>query len=91
MSKCVFIFRGEEMYYDYEWTGHDTLSFFFGEGYFVDDNGDDYFINVEYLTDADSFVFEAMFEHDCCFATEEHLSEQDKEEIKMFIKELVNE
>lgn len=89
MGNHEFIFRGEEMYYDYEWSDPDTFSFFFGEGWFVDDNGDDYFINVEYLVDADKFIFEAMFECDCCFVTEEHLSEHEKEEIKKFIKELV--
>lgn len=89
MENRKFVFRGKEMYYDYEWSDNDTMSFFFGDGWFVDDDGDDYFINVEYLADVDKFTFEAMYEHDCCFVTKDHLSESEKEEIKKFIRELV--
>ena len=91
MENGLFIFRGQVMYYDYEWIDNDTFSFYFGDGWFVDDYGDDYFIDVEYCVEADKFTFEAIFKHDCCFVTEEHLSESEMEEIKKFIKTLVAE
>ena len=40
MENPKFIFRGEEMYYDYEWSDSDTFSFFFGAGWFVENDGD---------------------------------------------------
>lgn len=84
-----FIFHGQEMYYDCEWVDEDRFEFYFGDGYFVDDEGDDYYIQVIYLADVDEFIINVVYEYEILIAKENHLSKSEQEEVKKYIKSIL--
>ena len=84
----VFIFRGKEISYDYEWTHEHCFTFDFGDGEFVDDEGDSYFIHCQYEDDTDSeFFFELWYEDDLTEA--DIITDDEREYIKHFMIELM--
>ena len=81
----VFTFRGQEMYYDYEWLDGNTFNFIFGDGYFVDGDGDDYYIDVLYSVKEDKITSTAVYQ-DQVLTVDNALYEHEQEEIKRFIR-----
>jgi hypothetical protein len=87
-----FFFRGKETSYDYEWTNDHCFTFSFGDGdnNFIDDEGDCYFIHCQYEDDTGSkFFFEIWWEYDLTEADYETVTEEEREYIKNFMKELI--
>lgn len=91
--KKPFIFRGKETSYDYSNDGF-VFTFDFGDGDkdFIDDDGDKYFFHCQYCMDpnCDPFSFEIWWEYDLTSAGFDELSVQEREEIKKFMMELIN-
>lgn len=89
-KKHKFIFRGKERYYDYNWIDKDTFTFCFGDGEFVDKDGDKYFILVEYHENENAFIFEIWYEYQVIPADENYLTDLEKSKIINFMSNLVN-
>lgn len=83
-----FIFHGQEMYYDCEWVDGNTFNFIFGDGYFVDGDGDEYYIDVLYSVKEDKFTFAAVYQ-DQILSVDDALYKDEQEEVKKFIKSIL--
>jgi hypothetical protein len=87
-----FIFRGKETSYSYEWTNEHCFTLNFGDGDkdFIDADGDSYFIHCQYEDDTDSkFFFEIWWEHDLTEVDYTMVTENEREHIKQFMKDLI--
>ena len=60
----TFNFRGNEEYYYSHWKDNTLFTMDFGDGKFIDEDGDSYFIHCEYCKEDNSFIFEVWFEYD---------------------------
>ena len=85
MQGCKIDFRGKKIDYFYDWIDNVTFRFDFGDGVFIDKDGDSYFIHVEYHKDTDEFIFEFWYEDDYIPAPEEELKAEEREYLKTFI------
>ena len=84
-----FIFRRNQIEYACEWLDDVTFRFDFGDGRFVDDDGEPYFIHCEYHVDADKFIFEVWWEENYIEADSTFVNDDDKKYIEWFMKELM--
>lgn len=83
-----FVFHGEEMYYDCEWLDGNTFNFIFGDGYFVDGDGDEYYIDVLYSVKEDKISSVAVYQ-DQILTVDDALYEDEQEEVKKYIKSIL--
>lgn len=85
-----FIFKGEDISYNYCWLDSDTFVFEFGDGKFIDTDGDNYFFHCEYHLSNKKYLFEIWWEDDIKFADINCMSNSEKEEIIQFMQVLMN-
>lgn len=80
-----FVFRNQEISCNKYYISN-ALIFEFGEGEFIDTNGDNFFIHCEY--NGSEFKFLIYFENVVINTDENYLSSNEKEQIKEYIKML---
>ena len=93
-----FVFRGKKCSYGYRWVSDNEFWFDFGDGEFVDNEGDGYFVHCEYLEDANKkrtvWSFERWYEGevvDACEYFDDRLTIEECEQIKAFMQTLMEE
>ena len=84
-----FIFKNKETSYNWNWLDKNTFVLDFGDGEFVDADGDSFFIHCEYHLDNHTFIFEIYWEDSVMKADENYISDSDKEYVKQFMKKLM--
>ena len=84
-----FIFKNKETSYNWNWLDENTFILDFGDGEFIDADGDSFFIHCEYHLDNQKFIFEIYWEDFIMEADENYISDSDKEYIKQFIRKLI--
>ena len=89
-------FRNEEVSCMYGWLDNDTFGFDFGDGEFVDSEGDDYFIHIEYHVTDNKWIVEIWWEDDNIDIEEldkidadEYITEQEIREVKTLAEQLM--
>lgn len=86
-----FIFKSKETSYSWNWLDKNTFVLDFGDGEFIDSDGDIFFIHCEYHLDNQEFIFEIYWEDFVMEADKNYISDSDKENVKKFIKQLMTE
>lgn len=91
-----FVFRGKKCLYGYRWVGDSEFWFDFGDGEFIDNEGDEYFVHCQYLEDANkkhaTWRFERWYEDtvvDACECFDDRLTINECEQIKVFMQMLM--
>ena len=93
-SRKTLLFREQEIQYYTNWLDDDTFELWFGEDIFVDSEGDEYFIHIEYHLDDDEWVTEIYFEEEFVLIEDfinpdKYITKKEIEEIKKIaIKEM---
>lgn len=94
ISRKTLLFREQEIQYYTNWLDDDTFELWFGENIFIDSDGDDYFIHIEYHLDDNEWVIEIYFEEEFVLIEDfinpdEYITKKEIEEIKKIaIKEM---
>lgn len=94
ISRKTLLFREQEIQYYTNWFDDDTFELWFGENIFIDSDGDDYFIHIEYHLDDNEWVIEFYFEEEFVLIEDfinpdEYITKKEIEEIKKIaIKEM---
>lgn len=90
-----FIFRNQKVGYDCSWSDEDTFGFDFGDGEFVDSEGNGYFIRFEYHVSDDEWIVEVWWENDfvninnlSLSDADEYITVQEIQEVKNFAAEI---
>lgn len=86
--------KNKEVSFSYIWKDTNIFAIDIGDGDLTDNDGDDYFIHVEYYTNEDKYVFEIWWEDEYLNLNEckeEFLSEHEKEVIQEVMYHLMRQ
>lgn len=88
-----FVFRGNSVSFGWHWSDEDTFGLDFGDGEFVDSQGQDYFIHFEYHVKDNIWVIEVWWEDEALpigFSdSEKYITEKEIDDVKAIATEIM--
>lgn len=88
-------FRGQDIPYTSEWQDNDTYLFRFGDGEFMDSEGDDYYLRFEYHVSDEEWIIEIQWVDDNMdiseldqFDSDKYITKEEIEGVKNFIRQI---
>ena len=91
----TFLFREQMVTFAYNWLDDDTFGFDFGDGDFVDSEGKDYFIHLEYHVADEEWITEIFWDDNAAVlgfeGSGQYLTDQEQEEMIAFAKTFIPE